>query len=142
MRSSTLPCVMRDTSSRSSTIRTMCVDLAVEHLPRLGVVCPRSPSGAAHDLQREAHRRQRISQFVRQDAEELVLAPVDQAQRFRVDAQRFGLTRVGDVLDGQQERASAGPSRTMAPCVQHQRPRPRPGSDALDLQVRRSARVP
>ena len=64
--------------------------LAVEHLPRarrLGRVAV----GAPQHLERESHRGQRISQFMRQDAEELVLPLVDQAQRFRIDAQRLRL---------------------------------------------------
>ena len=77
-------------------------DLPIEHLPR-----PRAFSrlavGALQQLEREAHRRQRISQFMRQDAEEFVLSLVDQAQGFRIDAQRLGLPRVGDVVHCQED---------------------------------------
>ena len=101
LRSSTLPCVIRDTSSRSSTMRTMCVTWRSSTC-RARAISAGVAVGAPQHLQREAHRRQRVAQLVGQDAQELVLAPVEQPQRLGVDAQRLGLARVGDVLDGQQ----------------------------------------
>ena len=60
-------------------------DLAVEnladphHLVDVAV-------GAPHDFQGEPHRRERIPELMRQDAEEFVFALVDQPQRLRIDA--------------------------------------------------------
>ena len=40
---------------------------------------------------------------MRQDAEEFVLPLVDEAQGFRIDAQRLGLPGVGDVVHRQED---------------------------------------
>ena len=40
---------------------------------------------------------------MRQNAEELVLPLVDEAQGFRVDAERLGLTRVGHIFHRQED---------------------------------------
>jgi hypothetical protein len=65
------------------------VDLPIRHLQlcvRLGRLAARAP----HQLDRESHRRERIPELVRQDAEKFVLAPIDLPQRLGVDAQRLG----------------------------------------------------
>ena len=74
-RSWTLPLVIRDTSSRSSTSRARCVDLPVHHVPD-PVHHARSPPAQAEDLQRVADRGQRVAQLVGEHGQELVLPPV------------------------------------------------------------------
>jgi hypothetical protein len=76
-------------------------DLTVQHLPRprrLNHIAPRAPQ----NFEGESHRGQRISQFMCQDAEELVLPLVQQAQGFRVNPERFRLPRVGHIVHGQK----------------------------------------
>ena len=81
-------------------------DLTLEDLPgpcRLR----RIRLGAAHDFERESHRRQRVAELVRQRAEKLVLLAIHQTQRFRIDAERFGFPGGGDIVDREQQHASA-----------------------------------
>ena len=87
---------MRETSSRSSMRRTICVDLALHHRPDA-----RHRSGGvvrqAQHVEPRPQRRQRIAQFVREDGDELVLAPVDVAQLLFLDAQ--ALLRLAQLVD-------------------------------------------
>ena len=106
LRSSSLPVVMRETSSRSSTSRTMCVDLALHDrartaLERLGIVV----GAACRSRCRVAQRRERVAQFVGERREELVLAPVGRLQR------ELRFLALGDVHDG----ARSSPARFAAP---------------------------
>ena len=76
------PRVMRETSSRSSTRRTRCVDLPLHDCrrrPRRGlrVACRRSFSSCS----RVEQRRERIAQLVAERREELVLALVGRSER-------------------------------------------------------------
>ena len=74
VRSSILPRVMRETSSRSSTRRTRCVHLALDdRAARAG----RAPSRAAViSSQRGDDRRERVAQLVAEHRQELVLGAV------------------------------------------------------------------
>ena len=85
-----VPRVMRETSSRSSTSRVRCIDLAVDDVARplqLRIV----DREARHDLDRVADRRERIAQLVREDREELVLVAV------RFEQRRLGARTLGDL---------------------------------------------
>ena len=72
-RSSTLPRVMRETSSRSSTSRTRCATWR-------SMIGPLALDGVdaaqLHQLQRREDRRERIAQLVTEHGEELVLGAV------------------------------------------------------------------
>ena len=110
LRSSILPRVMRETSSRSSTRRTMCADLPLHHA-RAARSTRSSPAPAhAQHVQRVADRRQRIAQLVRQHRQELVLAAVGLAQRL------LGALALGDVdhRADEAEEAAVG-ARSAAP---------------------------
>ena len=71
---------MRATSSRSSTSRTICADLALHDLARGGrhllIV-----AGGAQDVEARADRRERVAQLVRERGEEFVLAAIGLLQR-------------------------------------------------------------
>ena len=73
VRSSILPRVMRETSSRSSTRRTRCSTWRSMTARSLGA---RRVAAQLHQLQRGQDRRQRIAQLVAEHREELVLRAV------------------------------------------------------------------
>ena len=79
-RSSMRPRLMRDTSSRSSIRRTICATWR-SIIARAQAAASRSCGFSRNDLERVAQRRERVAQLVREDGEELVLAPVGFAQR-------------------------------------------------------------
>ena len=97
-------------------------DLPLEHLARARRVA-RVALGSPHHFERETHRRQRIAEFVREDAEKLVLTPIDETQRLGVDAQMLGLARIGHVVHGQEQQPGARRDRD-GTCVEDQRPKP------------------
>ena len=70
---------MRDTSSRSSTRRIKVTQLPLHHVEGALAVAA-DTAGMLHQVQRVAHRRQRVAQLVREHREELVLLPVGLGQ--------------------------------------------------------------
>jgi hypothetical protein len=82
LRNSISPRVMRETSIKSSTSRTMC-DTCRSIMPcslcRLRIVA----FGGAQDVQAVAQRRERIAQLVGEGGEEFVLAAVGGTQVFQ-----------------------------------------------------------
>ena len=91
-----LPDVIRDTSSRSSIRRTIWVTWR----SIIGADARHGPGGVVRQAQHvEAgpQRRQRIAQLVREDGDELVLAAIDVAQLFFLDAQP--LLRLAQLVD-------------------------------------------
>ena len=118
------------------------VDLAVQHLPRLARPPPdcRPPRRNSSSAKRigASGLRSSWARMPRNSS----LRLFDQPQRFGVDAQRFGLPRVGDVLDREQQRRAVGPLATMLRAFSTSVRSPRPGIIAHDLEVdeRRRAR--
>ena len=76
LRSSILPRVMRETSSRSSTRRTMWLTCRSIISATRSAGRVRCPDCQPQDVQRVANRRQRVAQLVSEDGEELVLAAI------------------------------------------------------------------
>ena len=104
-RSSILPRVMRETSSRSSTSRVSCATW--RSITSRAASARSSPSAGAdaQDLERVADRRQRVAQLVRQHGEELVLAPVGLAQRLLGAAHVVDVDRREHVADELRRQA-------------------------------------
>ena len=103
-RSCILPRVMRETSSRSSTRRARCVDLALDDLARRAAASARRCRRGAKISLRVADRRERVAQLVGEHREELVLAPVGLAARSRA----AGVAHLVLALARAQRRAHRG----------------------------------
>ena len=109
-RSSSLPCEMRLTSSRSST-RWMSWCSWRSIISR-AATCVFSSRRQTHDLERVADRRERIAQLVGERGDEDVLPPVGLAQRLGGDtAFAVGDLALGHVARDREDRADTAVGR-------------------------------
>ena len=109
-RSASLPVVMRDTSSRSSTSRTIWRSWR-SIISRARRATARGRRRASlQDLERVAQRRERVAQLVRERREELVLAPVGVAQRL-LGAAPLDISRCSERFDASSASARCRPRR-------------------------------
>ena len=99
---------MRETSSRSSTSRVRCVDLALDDVALAADV---AVAAHAHQLERGDDRRERVAQLVAEHREELVLRAARRlgGGRARLPRSTYELRAVERLLaaarDRLQERA-------------------------------------